>query len=486
LNIISIISIIISGALYVLAFSPFDYKILMYFSIVLSHIVFFGSDRKDAMKYGYLYGLVIFSLGASWIFISIYNFGGKDLFISSLITIIFILIQSSYFLLYTYFVNLNLLNQNRVIIFLFPASLWVLMEFARSNLLTGFPWLLVGVSQIHTIYDNIFPIFGTLSIGFIMVFLSTNLSLFFIQKNKKSFLIVVLSTFLILNIFSNYDFKWTKESSDKISVGIMQPNIEQDFKFKKEGIIDIRRTLLSLSNNTNNDFLILPETVMPLIFREDDKFYKELLKNSATNVISGIFRQNNEKVFNSLVLINDNVQYYDKRHLVPFGEYTPMKSILYPISRLLSIPMSNLSSGQKKQKNLVVDNINFIPLICYESAYPELIDMNGMNHSVILNVSNDSWFGDSLAPYQHLQISQVRALEFKRYLIRAANTGISAIIDKDGHILEQLNLNTRDLLQSHIKTYTGKSLYSRFGDYPILMLIFISIIFYFIKRKADG
>ena len=212
-----------------LAFSPFDYKILMYFSIVLSHIVFFGSDRKDAMKYGYLYGLVIFSLGASWIFISIYNFGGKDLFISSLITIIFILIQSSYFLLYTYFVNLNLLNQNRVIIFLFPASLWVLMEFARSNLLTGFPWLLVGVSQIHTIYDNIFPIFGTLSIGFIMVFLSTNLSLFFIQKNKKSFLIVVLSTFLILNIFSNYDFKWTKESSDKISVGIMQPNIEQDF-----------------------------------------------------------------------------------------------------------------------------------------------------------------------------------------------------------------------------------------------------------------
>ena len=187
-----------------------------------------------------------------------------------------------------------------------------------------------------------------------------------------------------------------------------------------------------------------------------------------------------------MILLNKTEQFYDKRHLVPFGEYTPLKSLLEPLAQTLAIPMSNLSPGSLKQTIFTYKDIKLIPIICYESAYSSLIDINNGDYSIIVNLSNDSWFGNSFAPHQHLQITQVRAIEFQRNLIRSANTGISAIINKQGIIMKKLDYNTSGVIESHIFAITGSTPFSRFGDYPVLMLIFIIIIFYIARiRKYE-
>jgi len=229
--------------------------------------------------------------------------------------------------------------------------------------------------------------------------------------------------------------------------------------------------------------IIMPETSLPTVYGSSSSFYRDKILKQSNSLISGIFRKDKNHIFNSMLLLDKTEQFYDKRHLVPFGEYTPLASMLAPLANILAIPMSTLSSGGLDQDIFTFKSFKLIPIICYESAYSSLIKTNNDDYSVIVNLSNDSWFGNSFAPHQHLQITQVRAIEFQRNLLRAANTGISAHINKHGVIIEKLNYNTSGVIQSDIIATKGSTPFSRFGDYPVLMLIFIVIIFYLARIK---
>ena len=478
-----IISVIIAGILYVLAFPPFDFKLSIYISLVIFLGLILRESKKNALILSFIYGLVIFSLGASWIFNSIYTYGNGGIFISSILTLIFILIQSSYFLIVGFFVNKKYFDDSNIFFIFAPASFWVLMEFTRSYLFTGFPWLIVGHSQIHTIFDNVFPIVGSFFVSYIVALACTYLAvMFYIKKslihNKFAFLTLVM----IISIFQ-FKTDWTEKSSESMSIAVVQPNIKQDDKFNLSNIGIIKKKYASLSNDLENDLIILPETALPVVHSVGNRFYRDKIIKRADGMISGIFRREGNDIFNSMLLLDEREQYYDKRHLVPFGEYTPLKSLLKPLAQILNIPMSNLSTGDLEQNSFTFKNFEFIPIICYESAYSSLIETNDEDYSIIVNLSNDSWFGNSFAPYQHLQITQVRAIESQRNLIRAANTGISALINKNGVIIKKLEFNTLGVIESNISADRGSTPFSRFGDYPILMLISIIIIFYVVKTS---
>ena len=440
-------------------------------------------SKKNAMIISFIYGLIIFSLGASWIFNSIYTYGNGGIVISSIITVIFIFIQSSYFLIIGFFVNRNNFNhQSRYSIFV-PASFFVLVEFVRSYLFTGFPWLVIGYSQIHTIFDNIYPIFGSYFVSFITIVISTYLAIMFINKkisidNKP----ILLSVILIILIFQ-FNKSWVEDSNESISFAIIQPNIKQDEKFIVSNLNQIKQRYILLSRDIETDLILMPETALPTVYRSNSSFYRDNIMEKSNSLISGIFRQDKNYTFNSMILLDNTEQFYDKRHLVPFGEYTPFESLLEPLAKIFAIPMSNLSSGDLDQNIFTFKNFKLIPIICYESAFPSLIETDDNNYSVIVNVSNDSWFGNSFAPHQHLQITQIRAIEFQRNLIRAANTGISAYINKHGVIIKKLNYNTSGVIQSDIVATKGSTPFSRFGHYPVLMLIFIIIIFYVARTR---
>ena len=176
-----------------------------------------------------------------------------------------------------------------------------------------------------------------------------------------------------------------------------------------------------------------------------------------------------------MVFFSDVTQTYNKRKLVPFGEYTPWYNSLLKLSENLKIPLSNLSHGPKEIDKISFGNINLIPMICFESTFPHLIESSSDNE-IIINISNDGWFGNTLAPYQHLQITQIRALEFNRYILRATNTGISAVINNQGRVVDMLENNVEGTLKGQIPTTMRRSFYSEYGDLPVLMLIFFSLL----------
>ena len=358
-----IISVIIAGILYVLAFPPFDFKLSIYISLVIFLGLILRESKKNALILSFIYGLIIFSLGASWIFNSIYTYGNGGIFISSILTLIFILIQSSYFLIVGFFVNKKYFDDSNIFFIFAPASFWVLMEFTRSYLFTGFPWLIVGHSQIHTIFDNVFPIVGSFFVSYIVALACTYLAvMFYIKKslihNKFAFLTLVL----IISIFQ-FKTDWTEKSSESMSIAVVQPNIKQDDKFNLSNIGIIKKKYASLSNDLENDLIILPETALPVVHSTDNRFYRDKITKRADGMISGIFRREGNDIFNSMLLLDEREQYYDKRHLVPFGEYTPLKSLLKPLAQILNIPMSNLSTGDLEQNSFTFKNFEFIPII---------------------------------------------------------------------------------------------------------------------------
>jgi len=483
----TIISIIISGIFYVLSFPPFEYQSFVYLSLIILFYTLFNSTRNDAMKISIMFGLVIYTFGASWIFHSIYFFGGENIFISLFVTITFIILQSSYFILYGYFVNHDLLIKGSFFYLLLPPSIWVFIEFIRSNLFGGFPWLLVGMSQIHTIYDNIFPIGGTYVVTFIIILLSNFISILFMKGFTKKNITVLVTFFSLLVVQINMDSSWTTKSEKEVSLSIIQPNINQNIKFSEEELTNLKNKYINMAANTASDLIILPETALPYVYNPNKDFFESNILKYTKNLVTGIFRiDTNKNIYNSILLLGDTRKYYDKRHLVPFGEFTPFKSIFSPLSSLLNIPMSDLTQGSRHQNGFDLDKYFISTIICYESGFPSLISIPDDKFSVILTVSNDSWFGNTFAPYQHLQITKVRALENQRHFIRAANTGISAHINERGKIIKKLMLNSEGTIESHFSTFKGKTPYSRFGDYPILMLIFIIIILYLIKYWAYG
>jgi apolipoprotein N-acyltransferase len=176
-----------------------------------------------------------------------------------------------------------------------------------------------------------------------------------------------------------------------------------------------------------------------------------------------------------MVFFSDEVEYYHKRKLVPFGEYTPWYDSIIKLSSSLNIPLSNLSNGTNAQEDIFFKNTKLLPLICFESTFPSLLKSNAENE-IIINISNDGWFGKSLAPYQHLQITQIRALEFNRYILRAANTGLSAVINNNGKVIKYIPINKEGVINGFVPINLDTSFYSRYGDICILMLLFLTLL----------
>ncbi len=410
---------------------------------------------------------------------SVYYYGGENFILSFLITISLIMFLSLFIMPLGFILNKNYQDKSFITLMIIP-SLWVALELLRSVILGGFPWLIAGHSQEGTIFNVIYPIAGSYFVSFLIATISIVITLLARGKlyspNLKNIFVIII----FFSILYFYNPTWSKNKDDPLKISILQPNINLGLKYDNAKIDFIKKKYLSMiSENVTNETIVFPETAIPLIYERDKIFYNSILSDDNPNIITGIFhkKSSQNKIYNSMLLLNKDEQIYSKRHLVPFGEYTPFKRFFSYIADKLKIPMSDLSHGDLNQKPFLINDVIIHPLICYEIAYPSLINMT-KDYSIIVNISNDAWFGNTFAPYQHLQIAQVRALETAHPIIRAANTGISAIIDKNGLIVKKISLDTKGLINGEVYPSRGTSPYMYFGDYPILMLIFSIILFY--------
>ena len=229
-----------------------------------------------------------------------------------------------------------------------------------------------------------------------------------------------------------------------------------------------------------NTLFVYPEGILAGLYLNDLKNYQYLIDESFSEkhkIILGVNSLEDGKVFNTLVFFDNKLNIlhkYKKNKLVPFGEYTPWYDIFLFISNYINFPLSNITPGRENQDSIFFNGTHIIPVICFESNFPNLVE-SIQTDEIIVNISNDGWFGDSFSQHQHLQINKIRALEFNRYLLRSTNTGISAVITNKGKVLKSIENNERGTISGIALAGFNTSIYSRHGDLAILMLIFFTI-----------
>jgi len=467
--------LLFSASLYVLSYSPFDYKILIFFSLVIFFIVIEDLSLKNKIRYTFSYALLIHLLGVSWVSESLITYGHISMIGSILITASFIVIVSIPYILIAIFHKP--IKKNGIYNINFIAVVFLAVEYIKSIFFGGFPWLLIGNSQNGTIFNYIYPFFGSYMVTYVLVIMASIFYKSICYKEKKYILLTIV---LGLTYTSTYFHSFNKEGSFKeyISYAIYQPNIYPDKAYDIDEYQDIVIQYSKfLDTKDSTDLTILPETITPYILDNNNKLLEKIKASANMNnvIVAGFFTKSEDNIFNSMVFFSDKVEYYHKRKLVPFGEYTPWYDTFIKLSGSLDIPLSNLSFGSNKQENIFFENIKLLPLICFESTFSNLVKSNFKNE-IIINISNDGWFGNSLGPYQHLQITQIRALEFNRYILRAANTGLSAVINNFGEVIKYIPINKKGTISGFIPINMDMSFYSRYGDICVLMLLFLTLL----------
>ena len=467
------------GALTVFAFSPFKLWWVALIAIAVLRLLHRQLQRPALT--GLYFGLGYFGFGTSWVFNSVYEFGQAPWPVAILITLCFVMALSL-------FMSGCLLLVSRLeshcpsalaseLIFI---ALWLLMEWLRGWLFTGFPWLLLGHSVIDSPLQGVLPVFGTLGASAVILALALSLSaaLRALRCSPRGFkLPAAVSLLLVGLLLALGQQQWTEDvTGSTLKVAIMQGNIPVEMKWSQDRRAEIYAVYLEMSQqHLDRDVIIWPETAVPTYFRIAERDFLGDFRNqliaSSTQLLSGSFRYQKEpeKTYNSVVVVGEGLQKYDKQHLVPFGEYLPLRWVFDIFRRFVTIPMSDLSSGVGPPL-LSIAGIPVGISICYEAIFGREIIRALPQAQILINVTNDSWFGNSLAPHQHLQIARVRARETERYLLRSTSTGISAVIDPMGRVLQQTEQFKRQTLIAEVQARRGHTPYSYWGDSAILVL----------------
>jgi len=475
------------GLLFSLGFAPNDAWFISVFSITCLHFLIQGTNKKELFWIGYSFGLGLWSLGISWMFVSIYFYGNIGFILSIFLTLIFIGILSIYYGV-TLFLYYYLRSSSRIsVIFSLPIA-WIIIEYLRSILFTGFPWLISGTMLADTILDGWTPIIGAQGNSFLLLVLSSLLFLF-ISEFKKYKTALLSGTFILLLLFSSFSLKnieWTSLERS-LNASIMQTNLELDEKWSTKGVAETKNMMqVALDNAEEGEIIVFPETA--LIFSENEiKDWLDYINLKAelkeVTLITGIVeREESFKVRNRILGLGMANSHYDKVKLVPFGEFIPFEAQTGKLFDILGLRLTNTIPGE--QINTInAGNIRVSASICYEIAFSDLIRKTALESNLLVTISNDTWFGSSYGPIQHLEIAQNRALEHKKTLLRSTNSGISAFISRNGEIIEKQGYFEDKLLKKEINLYAGETFYAKYGNLPLFIILSAIFIFLLNLRR---
>lgn len=479
-----LVACFLSGALLPLAFSPYNYPVVAIFSLAYLFYTVLHSSVRKAGFFGYAFGLGMFGVGVSWLHISIHLFGGIGLAGAWIITFLFVAFLSLYPALFAFVYQRLFAHKSMLASTLVMPSLWVLLEWLRSWLFTGLPWLNIGYSQIDTSLSSLAPVLGIYGVSWLLAFLATLLVVLCLTIRKIKivliFVVVLLITWLSLHALSS--IHWTTDRNTDVSVTLVQGAIPQEIKWQpaqKQKTLDL---YLALSKQQlNSQLIIWPETAIPVLHHQAQALIEvmaSMAKDQQLDYLVGIpfHHQESNKFYNGITVIGSSNDTYYKQHLVPFGEYLPFDPWLRPILDLMGIPMSDFSSGAKQKPVVRAANEIIGVSICYEDVFGEEIIAALPEATILVNISNDAWFGDSIAPHQHLQMARMRALETGRYMLRSTNTGVSAIINEKGRITASSPPFTPHVINDTVKTFEGLTPYARFGNWAIIMAVFLVLL----------
>ena len=468
------------GALLVLAFAPFEFYWLAF---PLLAIVFHAWEKlslRYAFLHGFVFGLGLTLFGLFWLSVSIGQFGGVSTPLAILATVLFATVVAVFYGL-TAFVSIWIkqrfqLPREVVILWLLPA-VWTLFEILRSVIFTGFPWLSLGYTQTAYLTGSVATVGGVFLVSWLVALLASLLVLISTSGRQLRILSLTITTIVVLVSGLLQQLDWTEVNGEPIRVAIVQGNIEQAEKWQPDQLVPTIRLYEQLSFTVPSDLVVWPETAIPAFLHQvEDSVFKPLelkLQKFNRQLVTGIPIWNDEKrvYYNSMISLGSRSDRYDKRHLVPFGEFMPLDQWLRPVLDWLKIPLSDFRGGTAARPLLQVGDYQAGVSICYEDAFGRESIQALPDADYLLNISNDAWFGDSLAPHQHLQMARMRAVESQRYMVRATNTGISAIIDQRGVIKTRSPQYKTAVTDGDLQPLKGATPYTFWGDWLVLLLM---------------
>ncbi len=472
---IDLIIVFFLGIFTVLGFAPFYLFPLPVVTLAL--LFYFWRKSETPLRaglLGFFFGMGMFSAGVTWLYVSLHDFGEMPASIAALV-LFFLCAYLSLFASLTGWILAKLRIVRPVIWSLTVAALWTLSEWLRGVSLIGFPWLAVGYSQAPASpLAGFAGVTGVYGVSLVLI-LSAAIVSFFSEKKFRTW----FNTGFLLTIwcigFGLQHINWSEPIGEPVTVSLLQGNIQQDMKWRPEHAINTLAIYDKLMRASSGQLIVTPEIAVPLYRNQlSVDYFAQLVayarKNNGDILIGMIEKPNQmDEYYNSVFSFGVSPQQsYRKHHLVPFGEFIPLKPFFSWVINVLKIPMSDFSRGRLNQNPMNLVGQNIALNICYEDVFGEEIISQLPQASLLINVSNDAWFGRSIGPWQHLQMSQMRALETGRYMLRATNTGVTAIINERGVVLKEAEVFTTTVLNGTVQGYTGATPYVRFGNSLVL------------------
>ncbi len=459
----------LAGTLLPLSLAPFGLWPLAFVSILLLLIVVRGQSIQRSAERFYLHSLGMNGAGASWIFVSVHVYGGASVLLAGFLVTLLVASWSLIGLLHGYLYGRFIAPGKFAIVLGFPA-LWVLVEWFRGWFLTGFPWLYLGYGQVDSWLVGYAPVSGVLALSF---FSCVTAGLIFDGWIRRSWRNLIYLGFIWLTGYGLWQVTFVHPQGQLI-VAAVQGNVDQHTKWRRDMVMPIIRNYLELTeNHWGADLIVWPEAAVTLFKADAMTLLNELDakgKHNESTLLLGIpARDEQGKLRNTAMALGAGQGEYHKRRLVPFGEYVPLEDFLRGIIQLFDLPMSRNTPGADVQTPITAGKLKLSLSICYEVIYPELVRTTVDSPDLLVTISNDTWFGTSIGPLQHMQMAQMRAIENGRFLLRATNNGVTALVNHRGEPVSLLPRFEPGVLSGTADIMHGLTPFHRFGQLPLLV-----------------
>ncbi|WP_197722853.1 apolipoprotein N-acyltransferase [Sulfurivermis fontis] len=466
-----------------LAFAPFGWFPLAVLSPALLFFSLYALSPRTALRRGFLFGLGLFGVGVSWVYVAIADFSDSGAVTAVILTALFVAALAAYPALFAY-VAARWWRRGALPLALWylaalPA-LWMGFEWLRGWLFTGFTWLQLGYSQTQSPLAGLAPLFGVYGVGLVLA-VSAGALAWLLHSGRRAWPGVALAMCLWLAGWGAQQIEWTRPVGEPLRMALIQDNLPQATKWDPAQF-NARLELyarLTLENLGAVDAVIWPENAVTVFYHELKDDYFDWLaaqaRGQGTDIVVGVpvKRRDAPGYYTSLMVLGAQEAAYHKHHLVPFGEFVPLEGLLRGLISFFDLPMSGFSSGPAAQPPLPVAGQRAAMSICYEDAFGEELLHNFPAATLLINGSNNAWYGDSLAPHQHLEIARMRAVESGRPLVRATTTGISALVDHRGRLLAIAPQFVEYVLRGSVQPMQGMTPYARWGNWPVLLLLLL-------------
>ncbi len=478
------------GAALSMAFAPFGFWPIAILAPAGLFWLWQDIAPRRAASLGFSFGCGTFAAGTYWLFISINGFGKAPVWLALGLMAALVALMALYPALLGYLAN-RFMPQRGAMRWLvgLPAG-WALLEWVRGWFLSGFGWLSLGYSQTDSWLSGWAPIGGVYVLSWMLAVMAGALVIWRIEGIRAWRVVLPVLALPWIAGFFLMRIEWTRAAGDPVEVAIVQGAIPQDQKWLADNRDKSLRRYRDLTFSAlGTPLIVWPEAAAPDLANNLVPYINDLAdaaRQSGSSLLLGLIRgepgepnsEGEPKIdyFNSILSLGEDFAWYNKHHLVPFGEFFPVPEAIRRWMRLMNLPYSDFSRGAEYQPPLQIAGLSLSASICYEDAYASSQIVSARESTALVNVTNDAWFGRSTARHQHLQISRMRAIEAQRFLVRAANDGVSAVIGPRGEFVARAPDFEAVVLRATVTPRSGVPPYLRFGNQPFLLLVVIGLL----------